>query len=642
MSKNYPEKEVDVDALTQEELEAIANDEAETETSAPKKRIFSRILAVLLALAPIALVCFLPVSLFLYDAKYVFTDKITLLTVFKNIFRQDGVQAVYEAAGIAVPANVGAYAFHKIPLLNAAGTCGKVFSWFIYAFPVVFLLNIVFMLIGVCSVKKAPAMVRTISFTDLLLFGGYALMTLFLSGLYADKPVYDVVVLSCAGAGLLFFAVYAIVANKEKISATLILHLLAFALLGLYVLTIFKYDDRKQLLPLYIVVVACVGAAVLFFITYSACKRKGRVAVPLILLLLTLAFVGTYAFAIFKYDLREQLLAWYNADEIIAGSFTWGRAFKYIVRGMIGLYALSILVSVIRLVSKKGYGFDIFRYCLHLILALAVVGLCFFDLPFTKGVDEKALFAELKWFAVAAAGIALVQMIICIIAKHVIKAKAAALAEEEADEENDAEATEYAQVTEEDATEAAGTVAAQAATEAVAEEETAPEEPDVSEPTAMPAWMNASQVQPEPEPEPAAEEEQLVIPNFSSFRDDTEELEEAPAPTMIPVAPAENADETENAATAPVAPVAPAPAAYDYYNSKSFDPFIASLNDKEREQFTDLFILKYQGTMKNLPDYTVGGNNDEFFRKVFIYLGQYRDRIPDGLLAKMYKFCIKR
>ena len=66
------------------------------------------------------------------------------------------------------------------------------------------------------------------------------------------------------------------------------------------------------------------------------------------------------------------------------------------------------------------------------------------------------------------------------------------------------------------------------------------------------------------------------------------------------------------------------------------------MNDKEREQFTDLFILKYKGTMKNIPDYEVGGDNDEFFRKIFIYLGQYRDRIPDSLLAKMYKYCVRK
>lgn len=82
-------------------------------------------------------------------------------------------------------------------------------------------------------------------------------------------------------------------------------------------------------------------------------------------------------------------------------------------------------------------------------------------------------------------------------------------------------------------------------------------------------------------------------------------------------------------------------AGYDFYNSKSFDPFIAILNGDERNQFTELFILKCKGVMPEIPDYQVGGDNKEFFRKVFIYLGQYRDRIPDGLLAKIYQFAIK-
>ena len=82
-------------------------------------------------------------------------------------------------------------------------------------------------------------------------------------------------------------------------------------------------------------------------------------------------------------------------------------------------------------------------------------------------------------------------------------------------------------------------------------------------------------------------------------------------------------------------------AGYDFYNSKSFDPFIAILNTEERNQFTELFILKYKGVMPEIPDYVVGGDNKEFFRKLFIYLGQYRDRIPDALLAKIYQFAIK-
>ena len=82
-------------------------------------------------------------------------------------------------------------------------------------------------------------------------------------------------------------------------------------------------------------------------------------------------------------------------------------------------------------------------------------------------------------------------------------------------------------------------------------------------------------------------------------------------------------------------------AGYDFYNCKSFDPFIAILNNEERNQFTELFILKYKGVMPEIPDYEVGGDNKAFFRKLFIYLGQYRDRIPDSLLSKIYQFAIK-
>ena len=91
--------------------------------------------------------------------------------------------------------------------------------------------------------------------------------------------------------------------------------------------------------------------------------------------------------------------------------------------------------------------------------------------------------------------------------------------------------------------------------------------------------------------------------------------------------------------------IAPPPqvqtAGYDFYNCKSFDPFIAILNNDERNQFTELFILKFKGVMPEIPEYVVGGDNKEFFRKLFIYLGQYRDRIPDGLLSKIYQFAIK-
>ncbi len=72
-----------------------------------------------------------------------------------------------------------------------------------------------------------------------------------------------------------------------------------------------------------------------------------------------------------------------------------------------------------------------------------------------------------------------------------------------------------------------------------------------------------------------------------------------------------------------------------------FDPFLIMLNEQEKEEFIDLYILKCKGEMPEIPGYVVGGNNKEFFNCVFIYLGQYREKIPAALLEKMYKFSMK-
>ena len=108
--------------------------------------------------------------------------------------------------------------------------------------------------------------------------------------------------------------------------------------------------------------------------------------------------------------------------------------------------------------------------------------------------------------------------------------------------------------------------------------------------------------------------------------------EEAPADP-----PAENNEETpteaqteENAEIPAENAEEPAPVA---------DAFIASLSDEERTQFTDLYILKMVN-MPEIPAYQVGGNNKAFFTKVFIYLGEYREKIPNSLLAKMYDFSV--
>jgi hypothetical protein len=137
-----------------------------------------------------------------------------------------------------------------------------------------------------------------------------------------------------------------------------------------------------------------------------------------------------------------------------------------------------------------------------------------------------------------------------------------------------------------------------------------------------------------PKKEEPVEEPAPVVEEFIR-----EEYAEAVAYEGGPVEGVEIAEEVTPTFIAP--PPQVQTAGYDFYNCKSFDPFIAMLGEQERNQFTELFILKYKGVMPELPDYVVGGDNKNFFRKLFIYLGQYRDRIPDGLLTKIYQFAVR-
>lgn len=72
-----------------------------------------------------------------------------------------------------------------------------------------------------------------------------------------------------------------------------------------------------------------------------------------------------------------------------------------------------------------------------------------------------------------------------------------------------------------------------------------------------------------------------------------------------------------------------------------FDPFLFTLSNEEKTEFVDLYILRCKWLMPEIPAYVVGGNNKDFFNKVFIYLGQYREKISNELLQKMYDFSMK-
>ena len=126
--------------------------------------------------------------------------------------------------------------------------------------------------------------------------------------------------------------------------------------------------------------------------------------------------------------------------------------------------------------------------------------------------------------------------------------------------------------------------------------------------------------------------------NVSDFERKMIELARKTPTPAAPAAPTEEAEapaEETEAAPAPAPILAdlelePAPA-YVEMN----DPFFDSLTSEQQDEFRSLFIAKAYGDF-GLPEYTVGGDNAEFFKKVFSALDKFRSRISPDLLDKIY------
>jgi membrane protein len=356
--------------------------------------------------------------------------------------------------------------------------------------------------------------------------------------------------------------------------------------------------------------IAMIAIAAVCFVIYlilSFIKAGKHTWMTLLLFILTVGFAGVTVYGIVNCADGIKELMGSAGDSIISG-VTEGQFYKYALVALCGFLGLAAAVSSIRLSTKKGYTFDLVRYIIHLLLA----GL-FIYVAFTVTAFEKAYL-----YAFIAAAIALVQIVL-VIAVICARKKAKKAA------------------------------AAPAVVEETAKvEETAPVSETTEETTAT---AESTQTEPAPaESETGVYAEAVRYEGPTATEETTLEAEEVEAPVQEETTTVTEETATQQAPvynynfTTPAAeqPGAGATADYDFYNSRSFDPFIASLNSAEREQFTEIFILKYKGDTKNLPDYQVGGDNTEFFRKVFIYLGQYRDRIPDSLLSKMYQFAIRK
>ncbi len=293
-----------------------------------------------------------------------------------------------------------------------------------------------------------------------------------------------------------------------------------------------------------LICLAAAGVALLIYIVLAFMKNGAKTIVSGIQVLLTFCAFVVLGFTVAK-----------NVVSFKAGLSSMGvEAYKTVFIAIAMVFALVLAFGYMRLQTKKGLGWDMFRYVLELILGGA---LCYVAIA---SEAKESLFLVCS---IIVAAVALVQIIVCAIQ---IKCSR-------------------------------------------------PKKVKVEEPVEEPV-------------------EEAIVEEFVR-----EEYAEATPYEGGPVEGVVIAEEVNPTYVEPLPQVQTA--GYDFYNTKSFDPFIAILDPTERNQFTELFILKYKGVMPEIPDYVVGGENKDFFRKLFIYLGQYRDRIPDGLLAKIYQFAIK-
>lgn len=347
---------------------------------------------------------------------------------------------------------------------------------------------------------------------------------------------------------------------------------------------------------------------------------------------------------------------------------------------LVALIALNLLISVIRMNGKKAFFFDVFRYGLQFIaVAVAIVAIIV-----TADGNKFAIFTDSKNMlpTILLIALAIVTLLIVIlIAIRSSVAKSAVIseeesaqpeetqevyAEEEVEVEDESEEDEEYEAEYEDANEEEEERlinqqiedAARTKLRYAAQQPAYPVNPYPAYPTPYPGYPTPVYVTnaptPAPAPAPAVEKSEPVQMEIekTEFEKRMEAIargENAPAAKPAP-APAPAEEPERRPVYNPQAPVyvsAPMrqngsqPVVYDA-SSFTYDPFMNNLTSQEKAEFGDLFISNKYGMHAYLPPYVMGENNDEFFNKVFIYLGRFRAYISTSLLEKLNNYISTR
>ncbi len=259
--------------------------------------------------------------------------------------------------------------------------------------------------------------------------------------------------------------------------------------------------------------------------------------------------------------------------------------YKWIVFAVVCVYFLFVALGLMGVAARKLLGVDIVRCVFMLLMGGGVIVASFL----VEGLSEFLL------YGIISAAIAFVTLVVETIIVSVRASKENEVEQKEQTYENPAEEYEYKYEDE--------------------EEEEEELEPEVEEPAPV-----ATE---EPAPAPVVAVPVVTAPVAV----------EEPTPTQAPAPEQEVAPEV-------VAPVAVAPES-DAYGG-AFDAFIGMLTAEERLQFTQIFLLRSESKLPEIPEYKIGGDNKAFFRKIFVNLGSLRARIPDGLMEKIYQFSIRQ
>lgn len=314
--------------------------------------------------------------------------------------------------------------------------------------------------------------------------------------------------------------------------------------------------------------------------------------------------------------------------------------------GFLALVLFNLFCGVPRFNAKRGFLFDIVRYALQFIFAVLVM-----TSLLVPPVSSKAVFGADLIFTIVMLAAALLPLLFAIglfIRAKKKKKAAKAVPEEEAeepvfeysdddivDEIIDDEIHRYIK-------ERRPAPAPAPAPAPVPEPAPAPKEEPKPEPAPAPVYQPNIIVQAPPQPEQKPREKTEFERRMEAIA--REEANNPPSPYE---------HRQKNAFTADAQPFQPVFTHFRKNNMQQmqieddhvspymaghYDPFLSKLTSQEVSEFGDLFISNKFGMQRYLPVYVIGGDNEEFFNKVFIYLGRFRNYISAELLEKLNQY----